>query len=260
VSGVRIDSEPAGAVIWMDGAESGVSPRVVPGVAPGHHKVRISSPGFADAELGIVVPGDGKYPPLHFVLQPIAARVRIDSTPPGVAVSVDGEHTGMTPLDMVLLEPGRHEIRMDREGLRPWVKEVDAKIGESFAVEGRLQPVDTGSAAGLEPTQPGTLVSLGLGVTPPRKISGDPAPLPDEARARKLQGAVTVDMIITEDGAPTDVQVVESAGEVLNQALVAAVRNWRYEPARKDGVNVRVHWRVRQIFRLPTVPNSSRGE
>jgi eukaryotic-like serine/threonine-protein kinase len=249
-SGVRIDSEPSGAVIWVDGTESGTSPRLVAGVAAGHHKVRLSAPGFADAELGIVVPGDGKYPPLHFVLQPIAARVRIDSSPPGVAVSVDGEHTGMTPLDMVLLEPGRHEIRMDREGLRPWVKEVDAKIGESFAVQGRLLPVDTGSAAGMEPTQPGMLISLGLGVTPPRKISGEPASLPDEARARKLQGAVTVDMIITEEGNPIDVTVVESGGEVLNRALVEAVRGWRYEPARKDGVNVRVHWRVRQIFRL----------
>ena len=173
---------------------------------------RSPPPGFSDAELGIVVPGDGKYPPLHFVLQPIAARVRIDSVPAGVAVSVDGEHTGITPVDMVLLEPGRHEIRMDREGLRPWVKEVDARIGESFAVEARLQPVDTGSAAGMEPTQPGMLIELGQGVTPPRKVSGDLAPYPDEARARKLQGAVTVDMIITEDGNPIDVTVVESAG------------------------------------------------
>ena len=259
-TGVRIDSEPAGAAIWVDGAESGISPRLVPGVAAGHHKVRLSAPGFADAELGIVVPGDGRYPPLHFVLQPIAARVRIDSSPRGVAVSVDGEHTGMTPLDMVLLEPGRHEIRMDREGLRPWVKEVDARIGESFAVEARLLPVDTGSAAGMEPTQPGTLISLGLGVTPPRKISGQLAPLPEEALNRKLQGAVTVDMIVTEEGVPIDVEVVESAGEVLNRALVEAVRGWRYEPARKGGVNVRVHWRVRQIFRLPTAASSARGE
>jgi serine/threonine-protein kinase len=251
VAGVRIDSEPTGATIWVDGAESGTSPRVVPGVRPGPHTVRVAAAGFADAELGIVVPPDGKSPPLRFVLQPIAARVRIDSAPPGVAVSVDGEHTGMTPLDMVLLEPGRHEIRMDREGLRPWVKEVDARIGESFAVEARLQPVDTGSAPGLEPPQPGMLISLGVGVTPPRKVSGEPAAYPEEARRRNLQGAVTVDMIITETGAPIDVTVVESGGEVLNRALVEAVRGWRYEPARKEGVDVRVHWRVRQIFRPP---------
>ena len=252
VSGLRVDSDPTGATIWMDGAEYGTSPRVVPDVRPGQHTVRLAAPGFADAELGIVVPADGKSPPLRFVLQPIAARVRIDSVPSGVAVSVDGEHTGMTPVDMVLLEPGRHEIRMDREGLRPWVKEVDARIGESFAVEARLQPVDTGSATGLEPTKPGMLISLGMGVTPPRKISGELAPYPEEARRRNLQGAVTVDMIITEDGAPIDVTVVESGGEVLNRALVDAVRAWRYEPARKGGVDVRVHWRVRQIFRLPS--------
>jgi serine/threonine-protein kinase len=252
VAGLRIESEPVGATIWMDGTETGTSPRVVSGLPPGRHTVRLTAPGFADAELGIVVPADGKAPPLRFVLQAIAARVRIDSTPAGVAVSVDGEHTGMTPLDMVLLEPGRHEIRMDREGLRPWVREVDARAGQSFAVEARLQPVDTGSAAGGEPPRPGTLVSLGLGVTPPRKISGEPARYPEAARERKAQGAVTVGMIITEEGVPIDVGVVESAGETLNQALVEAVRGWRYEPARKDGINVRVQWRVRQIFRLPT--------
>jgi TonB family protein len=225
---------------------------VVPGVPPGRHTVRLAAPGFADAELGIVVAADGVAPPLRFVLQAIAARVRIDSVPSGVAVSVDGEHTGMTPLDMVLLEPGRHEIRMDREGLRPWVKEVDARIGETFAIEARLQPVDTGArGAALEPTRPGTMISLGQGVTPPRKVSGEFAPYPEAARARNLQGAVTVDMVITEQGVPIEIAVVESAGEPLNRALADAVGTWRYEPARKDGVNVRVHWRVRQIFRPP---------
>jgi serine/threonine-protein kinase len=249
LAGLRVDSDPHGATIFMDGAEAGTSPRVVSDVRPGHHTVRLAAPGFADAELGIVVPGDGKAPPLRFVLQPIAARVRIESIPSGVAVSVDGEHTGMTPLDMVLLEPGRHEIRMDREGLRPWVKEVDARVGESLTVEARLQRVDAGSGARLTPTKPGTLISLGAGVTPPRKISGEPAPYPEAARENDLKGAVTVDMIITEQGVPIDINVVESAGEVLNQALVEAVRSWRFEPARKDGVDVRVHWRVRQIFR-----------
>jgi len=253
-TGLRIDSDPTAATIWVDGAEAGTSPRVVDGVQAGRHTVRVAAPGFADAELGIVVPADGHPPPLRFVLQPIAARVRIDSVPPGVAVSVDGEHSGMTPLDTLLLEPGRHEIRMDREGLRPWVKEVDARIGESFAVEARLQPVDSRSARErLTPTRPGTLIALGQGVTPPRKISGEPAPYPDAARQRDLQGAVTVDMLITEQGVPTEVTVVESAGEALNRALVDAVRTWRYEPAQKDGVKVRVHWRVRQIFR----PSSS---
>jgi serine/threonine-protein kinase len=249
---LRIDSDPTGASVWLDGAETGTSPRVVGGVRPGRHTVRLAAPGFADAELGIVVPAEGNAPPLRFVLQPITARVRVDSVPPGVAVSVDGEHEGMTPIETLLLEPGRHEIRMDREGLRPWVKEIDARLGESFAVEARLQPVDTGAdVARPEPIRLGMMISLGQGVTPPRKISGEPAPYPDAARSRNLQGAVTVDMVITEHGVPIEIAVVESGGAPLNRALVDAVGTWRYEPARKDGVNVRVHWRVRQIFRPP---------
>jgi serine/threonine-protein kinase len=252
VTRLRIESDPNGAAIWLDGAESGTSPRSVEGVRPGRHTVRLAAPGFADAELGIVVPADGDSPPLRFVLQPIAARVRVDSVPAGVAVSVDGEHEGMTPIENVLLEPGRHEIRMDREGLRPWVKEVDARIGETFALQARLQPVDTGArAAPPPPPQPGMLVSLGLGVTPPRKISGEPAAYPEDARPQNLQGAVTVDMVITETGVPIEIAVVESAGEPLNRALLDAVGAWRFAPARKDGVDVRVHWRVRQIFRPP---------
>ena len=251
VAGLRIESEPSGASIWLDGAESGVSPRVVGGVRPGRHTVRLAAPGFADAQLGIVVPADGASQPMRFVLQPIAARVRVQSIPPGVAVSVDGEHEGMTPIETLLLEPGRHEIRMDREGLRPWVKEVDARVGDSFAVEARLQRVDTGPGPAAAPVRPGTMISLGLGVTPPRKISGGPAAYPEAARSRNLQGGVTVDMVITEHGVPIEIEVVESGGEALNRALVDAVGRWRFEPARKDGVNVRVHWRVRQIFRPP---------
>jgi TonB family protein len=140
---------------------------------------------------------------------------------------------------------------MDREGLRPWVKDVDARVGDTLTLEARLQRVDTGAASRVPPPQPGSLVSLGLGVTPPRRLSGDLAPYPEAARARNLQGAVTVGMVITDEGVPTEIEVVESAGEPLNRALADAVAAWRFAPARKDGVNVRVHWRVRQIFRLP---------
>jgi TonB family protein len=53
---------------------------------------------------------------------------------------------------------------------------------------------------------------------------------------------------VTESGLPIDLQVTESAGEIFDQAVLAAVRNWRFEPARKRGVKVRVRWPVRQRF------------
>jgi len=99
-----------------------------------------------------------------------------------------------------------------------------------------------------EPTREGDLVPLGPDVKPPVKVAGDFAAYPKAARRGRLEGAVTVDMIVSERGEPTDVRVVESAGEILDAAVVDAVRRWRYTPAEKDGVKVRVHWTVRQQF------------
>jgi len=55
-------------------------------------------------------------------------------------------------------------------------------------------------------------------------------------------------MIVTETGEPIDLRIVESAGEVLDQAVLSALGRWRFEPASKDGVKVRVRWQARHSF------------
>ena len=43
--------------------------------------------------------------------------------------------------------------------------------------------------------------------------------------------------------------MAESAGPILDEAVLKAVRTWRFEPARKDGVRVKVRWQVRQTYK-----------
>lgn len=49
---------------------------------------------------------------------PVAAKVHLDTTPPGATAIVDGEPRGVTPLDLEL-EPGDHTVRFDLEGHAP---------------------------------------------------------------------------------------------------------------------------------------------
>jgi TonB family protein len=98
------------------------------------------------------------------------------------------------------------------------------------------------------PTVEGQLVPLGPGVTPPRKIDGPSAAYPERARERNLEGTVTLGLIVDENGRPQELTIVESAGPLLDAAVLDAVRRWVFEPARKDGVRVKVRWQVRQIF------------
>ena len=94
----------------------------------------------------------------------------------------------------------------------------------------------------------GALVAFDGSVSPPLKTSGNPPPYPDEARRLNLLGTVKVAMIVNERGEPTELRVVESAGEILDRAVVNAVRTWRYEPAMKSGVKVKVGWSYQHSY------------
>jgi TonB family protein len=100
-----------------------------------------------------------------------------------------------------------------------------------------------------EPVREGDLVELTPEVTPPKRLHGPSVELPEAARRGRLKGTVAVRMLVTEKGEPIDCEVVESAGDVLDQAVLRAIRRWRFEPATKDGVRVRVYHTVRFTFR-----------
>ncbi len=88
------------------------------------------------------------------------------------------------------------------------------------------------------------------GVVSPRKIAGDFAHYPELAKRHRVTGIVTVSMIISEKGSPEELEVVESGGDVLDEAVLRAVATWKFEPALRDGKPVPIRWRVRQHFRL----------
>jgi protein TonB len=66
-----------------------------------------------------------------------------------------------------------------------------------------------------------------------------------------IEGSVRVRVLVGEDGRPQEVTLGRSSGEAaLDQAAMDAVRYWRFEPARRDGLPVRA-WAVIPIeFKL----------
>src|SRR5258708_1954586 len=86
------------------------------------------------------------------------------------------------------------------------------------------------------------------GGTPPPRTTGSRGRAALPPRRPSQGGTVTIEMTISEQGEPTDLQVVESAGEILDAAVLAAVRTWRYTPAENNGVKVQTRLRVTQTF------------
>ncbi|HLA79054.1 MAG TPA: TonB family protein [Vicinamibacteria bacterium] len=252
---LRIETDPDEAMVLVDGQEAGRTPLSLADVAVGTHQVRVTSEGYAPTELSIDVV-EGKEPaPLRFVLQPIAARLAVASEPKGATLRVDGKKHGTTPIESFWVAPGSHELRLELKGFKPFVKKLEAAAGDTLSVDAHLESVQKTAKVTAPPSPTpaplveGALVELGPDVVAPRRISGSAARYPEDARRGKKAGTVAIEMIVTEKGEPTEIKVVESAGEALDQAVLEAVRTWRYEPAQKQGIKVKVRLQSRHTFR-----------
>jgi len=73
---------------------------------------------------------------------------------------------------------------------------------------------------------------------------------PAGAMEKKIEGLVIVNVLISETGDVVDVVVVQGLAGGFNQETVKAVRQWKYEPAMKDGQRVKVWKQWAITFKL----------
>jgi TonB family protein len=91
---------------------------------------------------------------------------------------------------------------------------------------------------------------VGGGVSAPRAIATPDPEYSEEARKAKYQGVCVLWLIVGPDGRPRDIKVARTLGMGLDQKAIEAVRQWKFEPAMKDGQPVAVQINVEVNFRL----------
>jgi len=96
----------------------------------------------------------------------------------------------------------------------------------------------------------GGVFHVGGGVSPPRQIYAPEPEFSEEARKAKYQGVCTLGLIVGADGRPSNIRVLSSLGMGLDEKAIEAVKNWKFEPAMKDGHPVRVEIAVEVDFHL----------
>jgi protein TonB len=109
-------------------------------------------------------------------------------------------------------------------------------------------------SVGLAQDQPDknsdTVYELGDGVTPPKGVYMPNPQYAERARKKKVNGDVTLAMIVTAEGKVRDLKVTRSRDIDLDKQALAAVSTWRFEPATIDGKPVAVHLNTEVTFRL----------
>jgi len=189
-----------------------------------------------------------------------------------IAYAVEGpRQVRLTDIALPAPVPGRARSAPALESAAPvpvdaphGITEESSAAGTAAASEPRVSDVVVGvgdgtglvTGTGLDavpppptapPTQP---VRLHAGIEPPRKLN-DVTPLyPPLARAAGVRGVVIIEATIDGDGVVVAARVLRSV-PMLDEAALAAVRRWRYAPARLNGVPAAVLITVTVNFTLP---------
>jgi TonB family protein len=123
----------------------------------------------------------------------------------------------------------------------------DGGAGRGIGVgDGVGRGIDRGEGGGTGggPYRPGS------GIQPPRLLREVKAEYPDEARRRGVAGEVILEIVVLQDGSVGHIRTVRGLGSELDQRAVAAVRQWRFAPATRNGQPVDVLVEVAVEFTL----------
>jgi serine/threonine-protein kinase len=254
---LRVESEPAGARVRVNGEVRGDTPLALADLPLGAYSVRVERKGYDPQSRDVTLSDGSPSAEVRVALVRSAAAepatADIQSTPPGASVSVDGRPAGETPLSGLKLKPGRHQVTLALDGHEPWSGTVDVAAGEKGRVAATLRPVAKPPAPPTpEPVDTARVYDNAAGAvdTLARKVSGSSPSYP--SRAGRLRSgervSVVVRILVTEAGDVQEVTVVESGGKAVDEVVASAVRTWRYEPATKRGVRVKVQTLFKQTF------------
>ena len=119
---------------------------------------------------------------------------------------------------------------------------------------GRGRGVGSGAGAGVGPGAGGGAgggpYRVGSGIYPPA-IQQEVKPVyTADALRREVEGDVVLEVVVLASGAVGEIRVVRSLGHGLDEAALTAMREWRFHPARRQGVAVDVVVEVAMEFRL----------
>lgn len=169
--------------------------------------------------------------------EPVAPPVRIE-TPPPVAVEAPDGRPEPEPLPEKKPEP-----EPEPEIVEQAPPEVPTEVAEPTPPE----PEEPARVAQVEPAQ--------TTVTPPvyeaDYLSNPPPSYPRLSRRLREEGEVELRVRVDPAGQPVAVELARSSGSGrLDEAALRAVRDWRFEPARRGDQAVEAWVRVPILFKL----------
>lgn len=146
---IAVKTEPAGALVLVDGREAGRAPTRVDPVPPGSHGIRLRLDGRADV-LQTVVVDPGRVVQVEATLAEAGGALEVRPNSDRARVFVNGVDIGAGKQQIESLQPGMYSLRVTAPGYTDFLKTVQVEVGKKTAVAARLVPFSGGTSAVAE--------------------------------------------------------------------------------------------------------------
>jgi TonB family protein len=131
--------------------------------------------------------------------------------------------------------------------------EVDAPKQRDKLAE-KMSPTQIAEAQRLAREWVPMPARVGNGVSAPVVVYKVDPNYSEEARRAKLDGTVTLQLVVDPTGRPRDIRVIHSLGLGLDEKAVEAVNQWKFQPGYRDGHPVAVRATIQVNFHLLKKP------
>ena len=147
---ILVRTDIPGAIVAVDGRVRGRTPLSLGGISFGPYHLEVNRPGFRSVEHDIQISDTNAVFALGVTLVPSTSvsfenlnalelgSLSVRSRPSGAQVTVNGARVGVTPVN-VPLPVGRHEIRIEDQGYRMWVTNIEISSARRTQVNASLE-------------------------------------------------------------------------------------------------------------------------
>lgn len=137
---LRVESEPSGAEVWLDGEKVGETPFVLEKKPSGTYSLRLVKPFYMTYEEFVTV-RDGETTRVKALLEQNYGTLVVESEPPGAAITLNDQPTNrVTPATIEPLQPGVAVVRLSLDGYGEAVEKATVRNRETSRVRVTLQP------------------------------------------------------------------------------------------------------------------------
>ena len=133
---IRVDSNPSGAKVYLDGIYKGETPLFLSKVAEGTHTIKLTKQHYNDVTRTVSV-SIGKTTHVYETLTGYGS-ISISSSPSGASVYLDGYYKGVTPLFLSKVIEGSHTIKLVKFGYAELTKTIYVSPGKTTFVSETL--------------------------------------------------------------------------------------------------------------------------